>query len=1114
MGKKWGVNAVYILVLIILINSSYLRGADNVDLDNALVGVGEIDRNERKRLKSDAYIFSDNMLQISSQLPIITPFESLSLIWTSVSEEIKIGHKNEGALVFLYLVNPIYLLLTEDSSELEDANVDVEQFREYLSQIVYCLIQTKSEDYCESKINEFILLLNDQIVNEIQKLKETDLIGMEISLRINSLKAVLNKIKYLLSKEKRSNKDCNAKLYPINDSEKLLYNLLNIKNVLDYFVDLCPKIPYIKVLNPMRTLLDIVNKDWDIEKKNKVKSWFGNNTSPIKTICDEIISGIKEITTEIDRYYESKNIKKLVILTETKIYIDSLNQLCTYYNKYVNNDKEDGNNIPNELISIYNLFNNDREKIRTRMSKIYENSRKAVDINSNLCTISSDKKILSSENLTENEIYEEVSTTLLDMIGGFFTENVSDSNLQRLLKNNCPSTIGLINNNVLINENNELTELGTQIKTLSSILSLKRTHLASRMCLKIKTLSNEISYTNRRLISINRLLIPVIVDSSMMVILPSNGHLYDNNKIDYKEPNDAFEENISSSKAKLYVDPDKSCSINNSDKINYYIRETIQMCGMVNNHSSLFSSAIRKISNTKVMEQINHKLTKISQSQMLHEFREIARDIKGSRRGHFLSEIGNSLSFSLNHWYNYSKRKRRLNESRRLLRKAFYSYTASLDNVRLDLRPEVQEVQYNVLMMESSDIKILTSGDFVFLNSKKISNSYKKKYSKHTSKIISEYYGSHTQILKDDFQISADNIKELNSLIDYDSSLHREELDAELEQNGELYGESNMVKNGITNNNRNESIYKNSESRQNLQSYGKDENNEFDHQFKINVSENKKRPYVAAGDSHFVVLGRDSSSFSLCKCRIRGRKMGEMLQLFVDLLFQIRNTDVRITGYDMLSESLKKAVRQTLIIIVLNEFAVNLLPKVRKEGYQRFYRMKHSTHKALRTRVKNFIKEIKNDTYKLSIVLSTLNTLLLTAFNYFKYDSELDILRKVLLGVDVYTKPGSDEEFYAQDNSILKVSETIRRSAIEKLIGEFYVGRIRRGFGSLKDTVLKMMNPKQIIGLTKAFKMDSEIRDINLIVDKLYLFLKNIGPSHNCIGITDGQKLESFYSLC
>ncbi|KAH7647167.1 hypothetical protein FG379_002858 [Cryptosporidium bovis] len=1110
MSKKWGLSTVCILVLIILVNLSRSQSLDNADLNNVLIGVGEIDNNEKKRLKNDVYIFSNNMLQISSQFPIVTPFESLSLIWTSIYEKIKIEQKNEGALVFLYLMNQMYILLTDNVFEFDDVNIDLEQFGEYISQIIYCLIQTKSDDSCVSKINEFILLLKDQIINEIQKNKEVDFVGMEISLRVNYLEELLNKIKYLLNR-KRSDKGGNIRLYPVINSEKFLYNLLNMKNVFDYFVDLCPEIPYIKILNPLRTLLDIVNKDWDIEKKNNVKSWFGNNKSPIKTICEELISGIKELTVEIDRYYESKKIEKLVILTETKIYMDSLEQFCTSYNRYADNDENNSSDIPTELLSMYKLFTDDKDKIKTRLSKIYENSRKAVDIHSNLCIFSSDKKILSAENLTENEIYEEVSTTLLDLIGNFFIDNSSDTNLQRLLQNNCPSTLDLINNNIILNENNELNELGTQIRALSSILSLKRTQLASRMCSKIKALSNDISYTNKRLISINRLLIPMLVDSSIVTILPSNNHLQDDNRIDYEESNGIFRESNDSSKTMLYVDPDKSCLISNSDKINYYIRETIKICDMVNDHSSLFNSAIRKIANTKAMEQINHKLTKISQSQILHEFREIARDIKGSRRGHFLSEVGSSLSFSINHWYSHSKRRRKLSGSRALLRKAFYSYTASLDNVRLDLRPELQEIQYNVLMMESNDIKVLKSGDFVFLNSKTITNSYKKKYSKHTSKIISEYYGSYTQILKEDFPISPENIKELNALIDSDSNMHRGELEAELED-GESYGESDIRSDELGN--KADEKNKNEGTLDNFENYRKEENNVFSDQFRVNVSQNKKKPYIRSGDSHFVVVGRDSSSFSLCRCRIRGSKMGDLLQLFVDLLFQIRNTDIRVTGYDMLSDSLKKAVRQTLIIIALNEFAVNLLPKTRKEGYQRFYRMKHSTHKALGTRVKNFIKDIKKSTYKLSIVLSTLNTLLLTAFNHFRYDAELDILRKVLLGIDVYKKPGRDEEFYIQDNSILKVSEALRRNAVEKLIGEFYVGRIRRGFGSLKDTVLKMMNPKQIIGLTKAFKMEDEIKDIDLIVDKLYLFLKNIGPSQNCIGVTNGQKLESFFSLC
>lgn len=1060
MKRIWGIKVVFLILAAFL---QCVRGDQHVDHKDpyrSSLGVEDLNNIDRRRSKSDLYVFSDNMLQLSAQFPVISLFESLSLIWFSVYDQIEIRHKNEGALITLFLLSPIYRVINEENFEGDGLFDEMEEFDDHLSQVIYCLIQTKSGINCESSIDNFVAFLNDQILYEIQKHKNSDY-DINMTSRVSQITNILNKIKnrQLYNIDNQSK----VKLYNTLNPEAFLFHIFSISNLFEYYMGFNTGISYMDVLTPLRTFLDSVDKNWGIEKNKDPNSWFINKTSPLKNICDEIIAGVNKIRGEINNYFESKSYEKLIILTETKLYTDSLLQFCMDYNEFISQSDTDMSKakvIPENLTAVNSIFVDGKNVILgMQTSKLYEYSRKAADTNSQLCTVSSDKKILSSEGLSEYELDQDISTTLLELIGNFFVDNKLDTKLGAQLINTCPTTKNLIFNNKMVNEKN-FSIIGNLIKDLGSILSVKRTSLATKMCSKLTSLLDSANYTNKRFISIHRLLIPLIVDSSLVSILPGNGDLYKSGGLAENNTN-----------SRLFVDADRSCLINHFDTINYYIRETNNICDKVRDYSTIFGSAFNKIANQKAITQINQSLQKISQSQLLHEFRELGRDLKGSKYGHFVSEVGNNCFSSLRHWYHFSQNRRKLKGARRLLRKAFYAYTSSLDNVNVDLRPELRNIQTTAAKLETNELKILTNGEFVFLNSKAISSYMKKRYTKHTTKVMNRHYKPPAQMLKEDFPITIENLKELNSLIKSDLDKHRDDLEKELS----IIKEADE---GIVNG---------------------------DKQLNENL------PFFKSGKTNFVIIGRDFSSFALCQCKIRGSRQFEMLKLFSDLLFQIQHVDIRITGYDILSHSLKKAIRQMLIIISLNEFAINLLPKVRKGGYQRFYKMRHSTHKALRKRVKKYLLEIKQDTYKLSVVMNSLHCLLLTAFNHFKYDPELDILRKSFSGIDTEK---SDWGTYSHNNSLLKASEAVRRRTIEKLVGDFYFGRIRRSFSSLKETILQMMNPQQILSLSQIFKTDLGVKDIDGIAGRLHHYLKSIYPSQNCIGVDQGQKLESFFALC
>ncbi|OII74566.1 uncharacterized protein cubi_00119 [Cryptosporidium ubiquitum] len=1065
MKKIWRINIVCLILVAFLQFVRNDNQAGYKDPYRGTLGVEDLNNMDRKRSKSDFYVFSDNMLQLSAQFPVISLFESLSLVWLSIYDRIQIRHKNEGALIILFLLSPIYRVINDENFDGDELFNEMEQFDDHLSQVIYCLIQTNPGINCELAIEDFVTFLNDQVLYEIQKHKNSDY-DINMTTRVGHITDILSTIKnkQLYNIDKQSK----LKMYNTLNPEAFLFHIFNINNLFEYYMEFNSGISYMGILGPLRTFLDLMNKNWGIKENEDANQWFRNKTSPLKGICDDIIVGVEKIREEIEHYFESKNYEKLIILTETKLYTDSLNQFCMDYNEFLNLSDEDASKIveiPENLKAVNSIFVNRKNIILgMKTSKLYEYSRKAADTNSQLCTVNSDKKVLSSEGLSEYEVDQEISTTLLDLIGKFFLNNKLDTKLNAQFLNTCPTTKNLIFNNKLASNEKNFGLIGNQIKDLSSILSVKRTSLASKMCSKLSSLLDDANYTNKRFITIHRLLIPLVVNSSLASILPGNSELYKNsgmtgNKINAEQ---------------LFVDTDRSCLINHFDTINYYIRETTNICDKIKDYSTIFGSAFNKIANQKAITQMNQSLQKVSQSQLLHEFRELGRDLKGSKYGHFVSEVGNNCFSSLRHWYHFSKKRRKLKGARRLLRKAFYSYTSTLDNVNVELRPELRNIQTAAAKLEINELKILTNGDFVFLNSKAISSYMKKRYTKHTAKIMNEHYKAPAQMLKEDFPITIENLKELNSLIKADLEKHKNELESE----------ASMLKET------NERIDKMNESK---------------------LDKKDTLPFFKSGKTNFVLIGRDFSSFALCQCKIRGSRQFEMLKLFSDLIFQIQHVDVRITGYEMLSHSLKKAIRQMLIIISLNEFAINLLPKVRKGGYQRFYRMKHTTHKALRKRIKKYLLDIKQDTYKLSVVLNTLHNLLLTAFNHFRYDPELDVLRKSFSGIDTEK---SDWGTYSHNNSLLRASEAVRRRTIEKLVGNFYFGRIRRNFSSLKETILQMMNPQQILSLSQIFKTDLGVKDIDGIAAKLHHYLKSIYPSQNCIGVDHGQKLESFFALC
>ncbi|KAF7457667.1 putative secreted protein, signal peptide [Cryptosporidium felis] len=1065
MNKIWGVRTLCLVFIFIL---SYVESELQGNYNNFYKGtleVEDLNNIEGKRSENDKYVFSDNMLQLSNQFPVVSPFESLSLIWLSIHEKVQVNHKNEGALIILYLVNPIYKIINEDSFEGDELFHEADQFDERLSQVIYCLIQSEVGIDCEQAFEEMIAFLNDQVLIGIQKNQLSDR-EINFTNRIGQIVDILIDIKNKQLFNLQSTKG--FKLYNTFDPEAFLLNLFNIKNLFEFYVGFQPGIPYMGILNPLRTLLDFMDKNWENRDHEKSNNLLASKASPLKGVCDEMISGVKKILEEIDRYFEPKSLEKLIILTETKLYSDSLGQLCEDYNEFVGtstSESEKNREIPEDFILINTILINSKESfLRRRTSRLYEQSRKAADTNSSLCIVNSDNKVLSSEGLSEYELDQEISTTLLDLIGNFFQDSNSDPKLNLHMANTCPTTKDLVQSNKMLGNGDNFINIGNHIKDLASILSIKRTNLASKICSKLVSLVEEMSHANKKSISTNRLLIPIIVNSSLMSILPGNANLY-RKKTPFENEKDTIQ--------RVFVDHDKSCLINNFDLINYYLREVDHICKMVRDHSSIFGSAFNKIANQKVVTQLNQSLQKVSQSQILHEFREIGRDMKGSKYGHFMAEVGNNCFSSLGHWYHFNKRRRKLKGARRLLRKAFYAYTSSLDNINMDLRPELKNIQAAAAKLETNELKILTSGEFVFLNSKVISRYMKKRYSKHTAKIVNEHYKPPAQMLKEDFPITIENMKELNSLIKLDMETHKGELEQEIS----LIQEIDEGKNGM----------------------------------KSSTEEKEKLPFFKSGKKNFVLIGRDFSSFALCQCKIRGSKQTEMLKLFFDLLFQIQHTDTRVMGYEMLSHSLKKAIRQMLIVISLNEFAIHLLPKVRKGGYQRFYRMKHSTHKALRKRVKKYLKEIKRNNYKLSVVISSLHHLLMTAFNHFRYDPELELLRRSLLGIDIEK---SEWGTYSHNTSMLRASEAVRRRTIEKLVGDFYFGRIRRSFSSLKETVLQMMNPQQILGLVQIFKSNLGVKDIDGIASKLHQHFKSIYPSQNCIGVDQGQKLESFFALC
>ncbi|KAJ1610612.1 putative signal peptide-containing secreted protein [Cryptosporidium canis] len=1057
MKKAWGIKIVCLVFITLVQFIRSDKHANHNDPYRSTIGVEDLNNIDRKRSKNDFYVFSDNTLQLSSQFPVVSLFESLSLIWISIYDQIKLRHKNEGALIILFLISPLYRAINDDKFEGDELFNEMEQFDDHLSQVIYCLIQTSSGINCELAIDEFITFLNDQVLYEIQKHKNSDY-DVNMTSRVSQITNILNTIKnmQLYNVDNQSN----MKMYNTLNPETFLLHIFNINNLFEYYMDFNTGISYMAVLGPLRTLLDSINKNWNIGENKDHNSWFRNKTSPLKNICDEMIAGVNKIREEINHYYESKSYEKLIILTETKLYTDSLLQFCIDHNEFINQSDTNTNKdnvIPENLTAISSIIVNGKNLILgMQVSKLYEYSRKATDTDSQLCMVSSDKKVLSSEGLSEYELDQDISTTLLDLIGSFFVDNKLDTKLYAQFMNTCPTTKNLIFNSKMLSNERNFAVIGNLIKDLGSILSVKRTSLASKMCSKLTSMLDSANYTNKRLISIHRLLIPLIVSSSLVSILPGNSEIY--------KDGDFLENNLNS--GKIFIDTDRSCLINHFDTINYYIRETNNICEKVKDYSTIFGSAFNKIANQKAITQMNQSLQKISQSQLLHEFRELGRDLKGSKYGHFVSEVGNNCFSSLRHWYHFSQKRRRLKGARRLLRKAFYTYTSSLDNVNVDLRPELINIQTTAAKLETNELKILTNGEFVFLNSKAISSYMKKRYTKHTAKMMTEHYKLPGQMLKEDFPITIENLKELNSLIKMDLEKHKDELEKEL-------------------------------------SIMKETGDKF--------RDNEELPFFKSGKTNFVLIGRDFSSFALCQCKIRGSRQFEMLKLFSDLLFQIQHVDIRITGYDMLSHSLKKAIRQMLIIISLNEFAINLLPKVRKGGYQRFYRMRHSTHKALRKRVKKYLLDIKQDAYKLSVVVNSLHSLLLTAFNHFKYDPELDILRKSFSGIDTEK---SDWGTYSHKNSLLKASDAIRRRTIEKLVGDFYFGRIRRSFSSLKETILQMMNPQQILSLSQIFKTDLGVKDIDGIVGRLHQYLKSIYPSQNCIGVDQGQKLEPFFALC
>ncbi|KAH8584930.1 uncharacterized protein ELE39_000881 [Cryptosporidium sp. chipmunk genotype I] len=1065
MNKIWGIKIVCLTLIALLQCVNTDQQVEHKDPYRGTMGVEDLNNLDRKRSKADFYVFSDNMLQLSAQFPVISLFESLSLVWLSVYDKIQIRHKNEGAMIILFLLSPIYRVINDENFDGDELFNEMESFDDHLSQVIYCLIQTNHGINCESAIEDFTAFINDQILYEIQKHKNSDY-DINMTDRVGQITDVLNTIKnrQLYNIDKQSK----VKMYNTLNPEAFLLHIFNIGNLFEYYMDFNSGISYMGILSPLRTFLDLMNKNWGIGENEDANRWFRNKTSPLKGVCDEIILGVNKIRGEIDHYFRPKSYEKLIILTETKLYTDSLEQFCTDYVEFLNLSDEDPRKIRmiSDNLKAVNLIFADKKNVILGMqtSKLYEYSRKAADTNSQLCIVDSDKKALSSEGLSEYEMDQDISTTLLDLIGQFFLNNKLDTKLNARLINTCPTTKSLILKNRLASIERTFGFIGNQIKDLSTILSVKRTNLASKICSKLNSQLDDANYNNRRFITIHRLLIPLIVNSSLSSILPGNIQLYKNKDLADNKMNPE----------QLFVDTDRSCLINYFDTINYYIRETTNICEKIKDHSTLFGSAFNKIANQKAITQMNQNLQKVSQSQLLHEFRELGRDLKGSKYGHFVSEVGNNCFSSVMHWYHFSKKRRKLKGARRLLRKAFYTYTSTLDNVNVELRPELRNIQTAAAKLETNELKILTNGEFAFLNSKAISSYMKKRYTKHTAKMVSEHYKLPAQMLKEDFPITIENLKELNSLIKADMEKHKNELEDEL----------SMTKNS------NEGIVKIDESKN---------------------GEKENLPFFKSGKTNFVLIGRDFSSFALCQCKIRGSRQFEMLKLFSDLLFQIQHVDIRITGYEMLSHSLKKAIRQMLIIISLNEFAINLLPKVRKGGYQRFYRMKHTTHKALRKRIKKYLWNIKQDTYKLSVVLNSLHNLLLTAFNHFKYDPELDILRKSFSGIDTEK---SDWGTYYHNNSLLRASEAVRRRTIEKLVGDFYFGRIRRSFSSLKETILQMLNPQQILSLSQIFKTDLGVKDIDGIAGKLHHYLKSIYPSQNCIGVDQGQKLESFFALC
>ncbi|OII71475.1 hypothetical protein cand_031880 [Cryptosporidium andersoni] len=1052
MSSKWAISKAKLIFYFLLLWKDTCDAAYNFKANQNLFIDKDL-KNHVNRSPVDSYVFSNNMLQLSSQFPTLSPYDSLTLIWSSISGTIKPLTRSQGALLILFLINPAYRFLIDENNENKSDYSIIEILEQNLSAVIFCLIQTeRDESVCDTTIDLLQKYLSDKIMYDITASYRLGF-PLDIPAKLDNINELLSILKGMEHNMLDNYYTSQLSLFPTQDPDAFILFFFNTKSIFELYYKIKPIIPFKLLAQDISTFLDILNKDWDLKilnKKRNVQEWFSTKASPYYSIFKRILEDLNILQIEINKYTYTINIEKLILLAEVRVLLESIGNFCQTYINHIDQFESSQNEITvvdKKLKSFYELLTTYSKEIAKKYSLIYSNSRAAADTGEGLPLSKAKHKALSSENLTESDLNQDITSALLKTIANFFIEHENNPFIQETVSLKCPITKGPFNEkSILFIKEKYYKKIGNLIKDLSSVLILSRMNLASMICGELKQQITKLDKSIKKIRAYLYLLYPRVGKSLTESIFPS---LVTQNGVD------EYGEKV------IIYNPDDSCTVISLNILDTHMHEITHVCTLVKDQETLTRSVINKIASQKVIHDIGTKIKQISQSQVLHEFHELANDIKATKFGHFVTEVGNTWSSSFKHWYHLHRKRSQLRGSRKLLRHVFYIYTSTLDNIIASKRPEFQQIQLATAKLNTKHICLLSHGYFGFIDPYLPKNE-RMSYSKHVTKIMGKYFNRPDILINQEFPITVVNLKDLNMLIQAD-----------------------QVRNKIGN----------------LNTYTE---NKYDIT-KVSGFKNKVLPYFEGRKTHYVVVGTDFSNFALCRCSINSKKQTKMLQLFVELLYQMQYIDLKVTGFNMLSYSLKKAIRQMLIIVVLNEFSIHLLPKINKDGYQRFYSMNHSKHKALKKRVRQYIQELQNNSYKLSVIMEALYTTILTAFNHFKYDSELNILRTSIMGV---IKEKNNE--YPT-----RVSEIMRKVTLEKFINNFYFGRIRRNFNSLQHTILNMLNAQQIFSLGQLLKTDRNIEDITDISTKLHNYIEMIYPTQNCIGISEKkQRLDAFFVLC